>query len=346
MNSPIWWPLCLVVWCWSHWSHAADAPAAPPIDIHAVIEDVTTDTRFNGAVLVSRAGHPDFHHYAGFADGERTTPLSAVHLFSPGSVGKEFTTVVIMQQVDKGLLGYADPLAKYLPTLPAWAQTVTVEHILTHTSGLPKIRWHKGISTDDAVRQINESTPAFEPGTDYLYSNLNVVLRALVAEAVANDSFANIVKTTVFDVAGMTNAYQQLDVAQASDQLVAGDFPTALNGVTVYVTPADLMKFERALTGERLLPWAEIANKLSGDRLSGQDHRAYFDFGHFQRDEAGRLLHWEHDGSNPSHHTLKHHNFQHGYTIVLMSSDGEKATLYKIRDALIEAFSSEIDSNV
>lgn len=107
-----------------------------------------------------------------------------------------------------------------------------------------------------------------------------------------------------------------------------------MNGVSLYVTPLDLLKFETALKGSLLLPIDKIKKTLRGDKLSGKRNRAYFDFGKFYYDTHGRIVYWEHDGSNPSHHTIKHSDFKKNYTIIVMSSDGNKSTLYQIRDAL------------
>ncbi|MFS1526318.1 serine hydrolase domain-containing protein [Microbulbifer sp. 2304DJ12-6] len=299
-----------------------------------VVEKTIINTGFNGSVLVSKNGVVVFRKNIGFADPDRKTPISPKHLFSPGSVGKEFTTISIMQLVEQGKLGYEDNIAKYLAEFPSWAKKITVEHILAHTSGLPKIKWKRNIDTSDAADQIKNSSLAFEPGNDYLYSNLNVVIRALIVEKITGDVYYKFAKKFIFEVAGMTDSYQQIDANNFSKMIVTGDYPTALNGATIYVTPLDLLKFEIALRNSSLLPIERIVKALPGDKLSGKSNRAYFDFGKYFNDIDGNLVSWEHDGSNPSHHTIKHSDFKNDYTIILMSSDGNKSTLYKIRDAL------------
>lgn len=328
---------------------APDRPDQPE-NLADIVGQITDASGFNGAVLIAQKGVLIYQRYIGFADSDAKIPLQAHHQFSPGSVGKEVTTMVLMQLIAQGLIQADDPLSQYLPQLPAWSEAVTLEHILTHTSGLPKIQWHRNIDTPAVIQQIERSELAFTPGEGYLYSNLNVVLRALVAEAVTDKTFSTLVKTKIFDVAGMDNAFQKLaaktqlaakkavDSSTDSSRLVVGDYPTAIKGVTIYMSPMDLMKFELAMAGGELLPWNTVAAALPGGGLSGQANRARYDFGHYQHDAQGRLQSWEHDGSNPSHHTLKYHNFTADYALVLMSSDGNKSTLYRIRDALVSHF--------
>lgn len=306
------------------------------------IEKTVQESGFNGSILVGRGDQVLLHKSVGFADTAKTIPLTAKHLFSPGSVGKEFTTVSIMQLAAKNKLNYQDKITKYVDGLPAWANNITIEHILTHTSGLPDVRWKKEISTADTVMQIQQATPAFEAGTGYKYTNLNVVVRVLIIESVTGKSFADYVDSSIFNVAGMTDVFHQTENVQVPKTVVSGDYPTNIAGVTFYVTPLDLFKFENALWNGSLLSTEQLKQALPGDIKSGQDNRAYFDFGKFVLDNNGALVSWEHDGSNPSHHMIKHHDFVSGTVFILMSSDGNKSTLYKLLNELKTATIEEV----
>lgn len=318
------------------------AKEALSIDYWGSIEKTVQETGFNGTIVVGRGDQILLQKSVGYADAVKTIPLTANHLFSPGSVGKEFTTVSIMQLAAKNKLKYQDSIAKYVDALPAWANKITIEHILTHTSGLPDVKWKKGITTADAIQQIQQGAPAFEPGTGYKYTNFNVVVRALIVESITGQSYADYVDSSIFKVAGMTHAFHQTENEQVSKTVVSGDFPTNMTGLTIYVTPLDLFKFENALWNGALLSTDQLKLVLPGDSLSGQTNRAYFDFGKFFVNDNGDLVSWEHDGSNPSHHTIKHHDFISGTVIILMSSDGNKSTLYKLLNELKILTSKEI----
>ncbi|MCJ8268571.1 MAG: beta-lactamase family protein, partial [Psychrosphaera sp.] len=111
---------------------------------------------FNGTVLVAKSGTIIYHKAFGFADKNQQIPLTTDHKFSPGSVGKEFTTVALMMLKKQGKLSYTDTLSSHLTGLPQWASTVTIEHILTHTSGLPDIKWqrNRATTTQDVMHQM------------------------------------------------------------------------------------------------------------------------------------------------------------------------------------------------
>ena len=329
--------LCLFLLCFSPQLFANSSGANRNLtEIHKYIDE----TGFNGAVLVSKNDKLIIEEYFGYADFQKTTKLTRKHLFSPGSVGKEFTTVGIMLLEEQGRLSYEDKISTFIADLPEWAKNITIHHILSHTSGLPKIKWKKGILTTDAITQLLNSEGLFNPGSGYRYSNLNVVARALVIEAVTNQTFSAFMQNNLFEPAQMRGSYQQLSAKDASPEKVDGDYPTFLNGVTVYVTPIDLMKFEIALTSNVLIPFSRVQAKLDGDELSGQSERALYDFGSFSKDSRDTLLSWRHDGSNPSHHTLKFHDFEQDLVILIMSSDGNKSTLYQIKEKLVARLSA------
>jgi CubicO group peptidase (beta-lactamase class C family) len=165
----------------------------------------------------------------------------------------------------------------------------------------------------------------------------------LVIEALTEMPFSAFMYDNIFEPAKIKDSYQQLTLKDNSTKKVVGDYPTYLNGVTVHVTPIDLMKFENALTSNLLIPFADVQTKLDGDELSGQNNRALYDFGSFSKDSMGTLLRWKHDGSNPSHHTLKFHDFENDLVIIIMSSDGNKSTLYQIKEKIVERLAASAD---
>lgn len=303
-----------------------------------LINQSTLDSSgFNGAILVTQNNKLIVEKYNGYADAEKQTQLTQQHLFSPGSLSKEFTTMAIMMLHEKGLLTYQDKIANYLTELPDWAGEVTIEQVMTHTSGFAKITWKKNISTNDAKMQIKNSKFSFTPGTDYLYSNLNVVVRALIVEKVTGKPFSEFLQDKIFTPLNMHQSYLQTSQSDISLSKVNGDYPTFVNGVTIYLAPSDLLKFEQGLTQNKLLPLPVIQSKLNGKNLSGSSNRALYDFGSYHQQE-GQLITWQHDGSNPSHHTLKFHDFKRDIIILIMSSDGNKSTLFKLKDQILDNF--------
>ena len=283
---------------------------------------------FNGSIAVKVSGYPVMAYAVGEQD--KGQKLTVEHLFSSGSVGKEFTTVALLKLRQNNQIDFNDSILKYLDFLPEWAADITIEHLLAHTSGLPKIGWKKGITTEDVMSQVMQlKKVAFAPGSGYLYSNVNVVLRAKIIEKVTAKHFEEYLESEFFAPLAMHNTVQ-VTLAPPDENIVVGDYPTAINGVTLYTTPTDLMRWELALLDGSVLSGAPIQQFLDFHPLSGRANHAAYDFGLFTQDEK-RITSIEHDGSNPSHHVLKYSDLNRHISFVAMSSDGNKSTLYQLK---------------
>src|SRR5262249_19665577 len=130
------------------------------------------------AVGVLREGQRELHGY-GFASIETEQPVKPETLFQVGSISKVYTATLIMRLVDEGKLALDEPVITYLPDLKlADAQareTITLRHLLSHTSGLFGDYFDdfglgddaltRAIATFDTLRQ------QFEPGALWTYCN-------------------------------------------------------------------------------------------------------------------------------------------------------------------------------
>src|SRR5688500_2805281 len=72
----------------------------------------------------------------GSADLEREVPITANTLFDAGSVRKQFVAAAILLLAEEGKLALADDIRKYIPQFPEYAHKITIDHLLTHTSGI------------------------------------------------------------------------------------------------------------------------------------------------------------------------------------------------------------------
>ncbi|GEA11986.1 serine hydrolase domain-containing protein [Alteromonas sp. KUL49] len=179
--------------------------------IRQTTKDYATKQGFNGSIAVMVNRGP----VANFSGGstQDSQPITPTHRFSSGSVGKEFTTVAILKLVEEQKLSLDDSILKYLDWLPQWAEDINVEHVLNHTSGLPKIRWYENIQTEEVIDQMTQIPElAFAPGSGYLYGNINVVVRALIVERVTGKTFTKYLEETFFKPLGMTNTVQLTQV--------------------------------------------------------------------------------------------------------------------------------------
>ena len=177
-------------------------------------DSVSKDSPFCGAVLVAQHNKPIFEHAYGLADREKKIPNQLGTKFRIGSMNKMFTAVAIAQLAQSGKLQFSDSLGKYLPDYPnpEVAHKVTIHQLLTHTGGTgdffgPEFDAHRRELQDlkDYVTLFGPRGLAFDPGSQYAYSNYGFLLLGLVIERVTGQSYYNYVRQQIFERAGMTS---------------------------------------------------------------------------------------------------------------------------------------------
>jgi len=117
-------------------SAAIAAAATLPEKLDAIAADAFAKDGPGGSVIVVQDGKTLLRKAYGVADLELGVPARPEMVFHIGSMGKQFTAVAILQLVQEGKVKLEDPLSKYVPDFPG-AEAITVEHLLTHTSGIP-----------------------------------------------------------------------------------------------------------------------------------------------------------------------------------------------------------------
>lgn len=138
------------------------------------IDSIVAAEQFSGVVLVTHEEKNIYEGTFGYADLEKKTPISAEDQFVIGSISKQITAVLVLREVEKGTIELNAALKKYLPALEQeWRDSVTVHQLLTHTHG---------------IVDLNEAL-AFEPGSQFQYSQLGFDLLAKILESVTGSSF-------------------------------------------------------------------------------------------------------------------------------------------------------------
>ncbi len=158
----------------------------------------------------------------GFADLKARRPMSASTLFRMASHSKLFTATAIMQLREQGKLRLDDPVVKYLPwfTLkPAGDDDgeVTIEELLTHSSGLPREAGDHWSSNqfptgEELKRLMADRQAALPPATRWKYSNLAYTIAGMLVEAVSGERWSDYVQRHIFDPLGMAASSVDKDV--------------------------------------------------------------------------------------------------------------------------------------
>jgi CubicO group peptidase (beta-lactamase class C family) len=163
---------------------------------------------FNGNILWASNDSIIFKKSYGFADPKNTIPLNDTSIFMLASMSKQFTAVAILKLYEEGKLKLTDSLRFYFPELPY--KGVTVEHLLTHTSGIPDyeeefVLYKKCslpiIYNKDLISTYSSLKPKskFTPGTKWSYSNTNYIILASIIEKLSGLTYKEYLKKYLFD---------------------------------------------------------------------------------------------------------------------------------------------------
>ncbi len=275
----------------------AQTPASPDAALVAKIDEIVK-TRFKadapGATVIAvRDGKTVYRGAAGLADVATKVPLKPDDVLRIGSVTKQFTAVAILMLLDEGKLALGDDVSKYIPSFPSKGKPVTIEHLLTHTAGIPSFTDQQ----DYAFARHLPATPAqvldrfkdlplkFEPGTRFSYSNSGYFLLGMVIEKLSGKSYADFLAERIFSPLGMKDtAYEGRE--RSGRQRVEGfvksggkymvalkvDMSIPFAAGALVSTVDDLAKWDAAITAGKLLKaetWkkAHTAYKLNDGTL-------------------------------------------------------------------------------
>ena len=164
-------------------------------------------------VLVSEKGKLIYEKGFGKANIELNDPVRPEMLFRIGSITKQYTAIAILQLIEKGSILLQDSIQKYIKDFPHKGYTITIEHLLTHTSGIVDyevLDFHipNAIRIDLPPKQIIDSLAvlplAFIPGTQYKYSNSNYFLLGFILEKVTGESYKTYMKENFFTPLGLS----------------------------------------------------------------------------------------------------------------------------------------------
>lgn len=272
---------------------------------------------FSGVIRVDRPGEEPFARGYGLADRAHGLPMAAESRCGVASIAKGFTAVTIGALVDDGTLALDDLVRPFLgDDLPLVDDAVTVEHLLSHTSGIGDyIDESSGSITDYVIeRPLHEldNTEAFvpvldgrpqvsAPGSRFAYCNSGFVLLALVAERASKTPFHELVQERVFAPAGMASSgYPRTDDMPGDLALgYLGDTDDRTNVLHLPVrgsgdggaatTAADLHAFWTALFDHRIVS-AQMLAVLTEPLNEVEDENMRYARGFWRGWESGTVI--------------------------------------------------------
>ncbi len=254
---------------------------------------------FNGTVLVAEDGRIVYENAFGFADYGRRDTLEVTSIFQLASITKPLTACAILMLCEQGLLNLDNNLKKYFPDFPY--ANITIRLLLTHRSGLPDYMYFADkywpsrripMTNRDVLDLMILYKPAiyYRPNRRYNYSNTNYCLLALLIEEITGMTYANFMRSRIFEPLGMKNTYvlNYDDLKfNKSEQVVNGynchgrrAENSYLNGIVgdkgVYSTVEDLFKWDQALYEGRLISLFTLCEAF---KPAHWDLRSYDNYG-------------------------------------------------------------------
>ncbi len=169
------------------------------------------------AVAVIQDGKTIYKKGFGSAQLEYEIPITPSTIFHVASVSKQFTAFAVAMLADQGKLSLDDDIRKHIPEVPDFGKTITLRHLIHHTSGL-RDQWHllrlAGWHWDDVMTLEhiltmvrNQKELNFDPGEERAYCNTGYTLLAETVARVTGQSFREWTQANIFEPLKMNNTH-------------------------------------------------------------------------------------------------------------------------------------------
>lgn len=272
--------------------------------LDSLFTQVAKNGDFNGGILVADKGKIVFQKGLGYANFANKIPNTIESRFNLASISKTFTSVAVLQLKEKKKLKLEDTFAKYFPDFPF--PTITIKHLLSHTSGLPDLELYESVvnARPDSIIKNQAIIPIlkswnqklyFEPGDQWKYCNTNYALLALLVEKLSKMPFSAYLKKNIFEPANMIGTYLRTDATEISKNQVMNHRMTTWYDDTyknvdsirsggikyctyncggtygdsnIMTTTADMLNYDQALYSGKLLTQSSLDEAFTPTRLN------------------------------------------------------------------------------
>lgn len=246
--------------------------------------------------IVTKNGEILYRGAIGMADIASGVKASPEHVFRIGSITKQFTAVAILQLEEQGRLSVSDAITNYIPDYPTQGHHITIEHLLTHTSGIKHYTGMsefshvagKDLTPMEIVSVFKDHPMEFEPGEKFYYNNYGYTLLGVIIEKVSGMSFADYIQQNIFEPLGMSHScygddksllsmraagYQQKNGAYADADFLNMTLPYAAGALLSNID--DLYKWNQALHTNKILSQKSLQKAMTAYTLNDGTTTAY-----------------------------------------------------------------------
>ncbi|KXH81507.1 hypothetical protein AU378_17555 [Chryseobacterium kwangjuense] len=279
--------------------HNKEKPERKKQEIDSIIKAYVAINKFSGTVLVHNQNKTIFERSYGWQNAEKKIPNHNNNIYQIASLTKSFTALTIVKLSEEGKLSVKDPVSKFIPDYPR-GNEITVEHLLTHTSGiyepLRNKEYFRLIHTGESVSQtklisfFKDEPLDFEPGTKFSYTNSGYILLGIIIEKVTGLFYENAVRKIILDPLKMRHTGFDYSALKSPDKAVPYIFLSKtkhekaiiwnpeLTGAAgqIYSTAEDLYKYYEGLRDYKIVS-KESFKKATTPFLSGYGYGWFID---------------------------------------------------------------------
>ncbi|HBR10445.1 TPA: penicillin-binding protein [Candidatus Acetothermia bacterium] len=235
-----------------------------------------------GCILgIIERGRMMYNRGYGMADLEHDIPITSKTVFRIASTSKQFTAMCIVLLAEEGRIALDDDIRKYLPEIPQYESSITIRHLLHHTSGIRDYLDLMGLAgmrendyyTDDEVLAMlaRQKKLNFKPGDQYLYSNAGYFLLSMIVQRAGDKSLRNFAAEKIFQPLGMSSTHFCDDHTMIVKDRAIGYSPVDDSGYRINMTTLDIVGDGGILTTvEDLFLWDQnfYRPKLGKDSIT------------------------------------------------------------------------------
>jgi CubicO group peptidase (beta-lactamase class C family) len=210
----------------------------------------------------------------GTANRELNIQMQSNMVFRIGSMTKQYTAIAVLQLVEQGKIHLQDSIQEYINDFPSKGYTITIENLLTNTSGIKDYlseisnpsKQKESYTPKDGVDYIKDEPLNFKPGSNYRYSNSNYYLLGYIIETVTGKTFENYLKENVLDKADLKNTFyihQEKDITDMPqgyskfggkiEKAILQEVTTLYSAGALISNTDDIYKWHQALYNQQLV---------------------------------------------------------------------------------------------
>ena len=308
------------------------------------------------AVGVSHHGKVVVNRAYGLADLERRVPLTPSSVFDIGSTQKQFVAAAVLLLAEEDRLSLSDDIRKYVPELPDVGHKVTLDHLLTHTSG---VRDWTGLSNFSSAEEealtmiLRQRGLNFAPGEEWSYSNSGYVLLKEIVARVSGMPFSEFTRRRLFEPLGMNSTMYAADIRAAGEHgavayekegdgwkpdMMLGD---ERGGGAVLTTAGDLLIWNDALANGRL--GAFVSEKIQEPARLRNGRELGYARGLFVDEYEGLKRVW-HTGSARAFKSVLARFPERGLSIAILCNSGDTDDRPRVMRRLVDMFAPAPDA--